>query len=767
MMNFVKRYVFDRKVLLTGLTVSFCLFFSVTANAQLDSLTLKLEQAQSLEEQVDIYHQLSRYFETISPDTSLYLAEAALSLAQKAEYERGKAKAYLNIASYYSHNKRFNFDSLDYYLQQSVAIFRAEQDSLGMAGAYFSIGFSCYSNDNYHIAEKYCNEAVLIFEALEVKLPLAQSLSLLCEIHNYMGNNTLAMTQCYRALDIYEELEAEKFKPTLYNTMASVNYDLKNYDRAKSYLLLSIELAQKYELAHELSSAYISMGEVLRSTEDFQGAMDYFRRSLNLDRQNEDNAGISYAYLNIGKTLVLQGEYERAISLLEGALEISEDFGDLLLQARASLELGKAYYNLKDMEKAFDFLNKSLAYAKRVGLGTLLQECYINMANYYYSVGELENALVYFKFYDLEKERLYEQESAKRIAEMETVYELNKKEQTISILRQENQIQVLQSNERKMVNYGLILGVVLLSGLGMVLYSKYQLKNKANLELEKQKEAINLQKAKIEKQRDEIINKSKLLEESKQDITDSIMYAKRIQMSLLPEREHLKNLFPDSFVFFRPKDIVSGDFYWIHEVGEKVIVAVLDCTGHGVPGAFMTVLANSILNELVLENCVNAPNVILSVMDTKIREALHQNLQHEDASSDGLDMAVCIVNRSSMEVNYSGAQMPIFITHQHSLMQLNPNRHSLGGTLFREKSFSNQSVKLSRGDMIYLASDGFQDQFGGPRDKKFLRVNFKSLMEKIQHEPTPRQSQVIQEAFDRWKGEQTQTDDVLVIGLRI
>lgn len=362
---------------------------------------------------------------------------------------------------------------------------------------------------------------------------------------------------------------------------------------------------------------------------------------------------------------------------------------------------------------------------------------------------------------------MYEEESQKRMAELSTRYRLKEKEQTIALLQQKNQIQELQANERRIVNYGLILGVILLSGIGMVLFSKYQLKTRANRELEAQKEAINQQKEKIEKQRDEIVVKSKLLEESKQDITDSIMYAKRIQLSLLPEREHLKHLFPDSFVFFRPKDIVSGDFYWIHEVGEKIIVAVLDCTGHGVPGAFMTVLSNSILNELVLENCVNAPNVILSVMDTKIREALHQNHPNENASTDGLDMAVCIIDRSNLELCYSGAQMSAYFTRQGELQQLKPNRHSLGGTFGSEKNFSNHCIQLNHGDMIYMASDGFQDQFGGPNDKKFLRTNFRSLLQQIHQEATPRQGQVVEEVFERWKGQQVQTDDVLVLGLRV
>lgn len=753
------------EVYVRSLIFLFLFILSGQLQAQLDSLSRAYEQATSLEEQSDALNDLFYYFEHRRPDTARYLAQQALAMARKAEYKKGIALSYLHLAEYYCHNNYYVFDSVDSYLKKSIAIYQAEQDSAGMANAYYSIGQSCYHNDNFNLAVQYCQTSANLYEAIDDKLKLAHVLSLLCDIHNYMGDNELATKQCMRSMTIYNELDMEEHKPALLNTMGSINYDLRSYDKAREYLLFSMELSRKYNNDYELSAAYISMGEVLRETEDYEGALEFFRRSLALDRSNEDDRGMSYAYFNIGKTRILQGENERAISLLEGALEIAEDFGDLMLQTKASLELGRAYLNLNQLEKAFDFLNRSLQHAKKIGTSPILKDSYLNMANYYYRVNDLEQALVYFKFYDLEQNSLYELESAKRIAEMETVYELDQKEQEIEQYQRDKAIQELQANERKMVNYGLILGVVLLSILGMVLYSKYQLKTKANLELERQKEAINIQKVKIEKQRDEIVSKSKLLEESKQDITDSIMYAKRIQLSLLPEKDQLKHLFPDSLVFFRPKDIVSGDFYWIHEIGDKIVVAVLDCTGHGVPGAFMTVLSNSILNELVLENCISSPNVILSVMDTKIREALHQH--HEDASSDGLDMAVCIIDRKTLEVSYSGAQMPVYVTHQESLIQLKPNRYSLGGSFFSDKNFSNQCVKLNRGDMIYMATDGFQDQFGGAKDKKFMRSNFKTLLESIHLETVSKQSVLIQEVFENWKGDQTQTDDVLVMGIRV
>ena len=734
----------------------------------IDSLNQRLERALTLEEQSYILANLSEEYEYENIDTVLYLAQSALKLAQQAASDSSIARAYLHIASYYGHLQRFNFDSLDYYLAQSLALYAAAEDSLGMANAYRYISFTCHQSDNYPLAIQYGRQALDIYEQLDRPELQAVMLSQLCEIQNYAGNNELAMKHCVAAQRIFDAIQKEREKAILFKTMGSVNYDLGNYSKAREYLLLSVDLSQQYNDSYTLSSAYIGLGQVMREQQGYEEALDYFQRALAIDEVQGEQHGMGYAYYNIGKTYVLQGENNEAIDLLEDALAIAEDYGDLSIQTRALLELGKAYYNIDDLDQAFLYLNQSLQFARGIkGSNTILQECYFNLAKYYGKVNELENALVNFRLYSLEQNRFNQEQSAKRVAEMQALYELEEKDRDIELLQQENQIQVLQANERKLVNYVLTLGLVFLFGLGLLFFSKYRLKAHANRKLELQKEAINDQKQKIEVQRDEIIVKSKLLEENTRDIKDSIEYAKRIQLSLLPDRNALKHLFPESFTFFQPKDIVSGDFYWLYETPDTVVVSVLDCTGHGVPGAFMTVLANATLNQLVIENKVTAPHVVLSHMDTQIREALRQRDDVEDTNTDGLDMAICFIRRDTLEVCYSGAQMPIYYTHDDELCTLHPDRYFIGGAQYSEKYFTNQCVQLQRGDTLYLATDGFQDQFGGPRDKKFMRNRFRHLLQDLQEKPIAQQAQHLEETFCRWKGEQVQTDDVLVMGIRL
>ena len=739
---------------------------------EVDSLAYALQQASSLEDQANILIDLSRYYEPIFADTALVFAQRALETSQKASYDDGIAQAYLLIASYYGHFQHYNFDSLDHYFSRSLTIYQSNADSLQMADAYYYMSGTCSENDNYPLAHSYGENAATLYLQLEQEEKRANALALLCEVENNTGNNALAMKYCTASQRIFDAIDKESEKAGLFKTMGSINFQLKNYEKSKEFFLLAIGLAQKYGNTVTLSDAYVGMGQALRATQEYDDALNYFNRSLALYQRSDNERstlGTSYAYYHIGKTYLLQGNNEKALGLLEEALETAEIYGDVSLHALSLLELGKAYYKLDDLDQSFSYLNEATQEAQGIKgtyANVILQECYLNLSKYYNQVGNLEEAMVNIRRHTLELERMYQEQASRQVAEFQTVYEVDEKTTRIESLQQQGKIRELEYEQRKLVNYVLISGILFLVGLGLVFYSKYRLKIQANRKLEKQKTSINQQKQKIEKQRDEIVLKSQLLEENSRDIKDSIEYARRIQLSLLPARSQLKHLFPESLIFYQPKDIVSGDFYWLHETEDTIIISVLDCTGHGVPGAFMTVLANTILNQLALENKMASPNVVLTLMDTYIREALRQK-DAENPNNDGLDMAVCFIDRHTLMVEYSGAQMPMYYFSRDTLHQLNADRYFIGGAQYSEKFFTNQPVQLERGDTLYMASDGFQDQFGGSKDKKFMRSSFKELLTCLQSQPIAQQHQKIERTFYDWKGEQVQTDDVLVVGIRL
>lgn len=740
---------------------------SVAQSFVADSLNRALDQATTLEDEADAWLQLADYYENQNLDTTYYLIQQGLEAARKSSYNSGLADSYVRLASYYAHHVNYSFDSLNRYLGRGVAIFRAEGDSVGIAGAYQRVSQVSFFSDYYMIALQYADSARVYYQLMNQRRSLADILSLLCEIQNRLGNNVIALNHCTSALDIYAELGVESKRAPLNQTIGVINLDVQIYDKAMDFLLRGVTDAKAFDDTTTLSAAYIGIGEVNMATGEYDVALEYFHRVLSIN-QVYKTKDLAYAYFNIGKTYRLQNQSKEAIPLLEEALSMAKSEENRSLQAKSLLELGKVYYELDELDQCFSYFNQSRQQAplNTVGSNEILRDCYRQLAKYYSRIGDLENALINMGLYDHEQRRAYQLETARRFAEMETVYESEELDNQIEVLQLENQNQALQAYERDLINYFLVISLLVLFGLGGLLYSKYLVKVRVNRKLEEQKDAIENQKVEIEQQRDEITDKSRLLEESSRDMKDSIEYARRIQLSLLPEKGEIKHLFPDSFVFHRPKDIVSGDFYWVYENTDMVLIAVLDCTGHGVPGAFMTVLSNSVLNQVVHETKVPSPNNVLSLMDTRIREALRQS-EAEDTNTDGLDMAVCMINRHTLEVCYSGAHIPLYFTHQEKLCKLEPSRYFIGGGRVKDKYFTNQCKQLQRGDMLYMSSDGFQDQFGGPKDKKFMRSRFRELLESIHPLPTAQQYEKITQTFDRWRGEQIQTDDVLLVGLRL
>jgi len=270
------------------------------------------------------------------------------------------------------------------------------------------------------------------------------------------------------------------------------------------------------------------------------------------------------------------------------------------------------------------------------------------------------------------------------------------------------------------------------------------------------------------KQEKEVVEKIKVeLETKNKDITDSINYAKRIQEALLPAKKAILEKLPETFIYYKPRDIVSGDFYWFTETSDCYIIAAIDCTGHGVPGAFMSLIGSTLLNEIINNNGVSIPAEILSKLNSKIIKILHQ--QYSDVSSyDGMDMGICCITKDKTLCRFAGAQRPLYIVRNNELTELKGNTTSIGGhDTETNKTFTEHEVNILPGDMLYLFSDGYSDQFGANNRKKFTTKRLKDMFIEISQLDVKEQRLQIENSFREWKGEERQLDDVLVIGVRV
>lgn len=272
----------------------------------------------------------------------------------------------------------------------------------------------------------------------------------------------------------------------------------------------------------------------------------------------------------------------------------------------------------------------------------------------------------------------------------------------------------------------------------------------------------------------EITHKQRIIEKQSRDLLDSIIYAQHIQSAMLPKKESIKNVFSDAFVFFRPRNIVSGDFYWFNTKNHRSILAVIDCTGHGVPGAFLSMIGNDLLHKIVTFKGISEPDRILQQLHLEMRFTLRQK---ESGNEEGMDMAVCTIHQvppdledlfGKPRIEFAGAKNSLVYIQEGEMKEIKGNKAPIGGFLYEEElEFTKHVIDMPKPTTIYMFSDGYQDQFGGKDKRKFMVTRFRKLLVEIHKQDMAQQEQILSQSLEQWMGEHAQVDDILVVGAQI
>ncbi|HEV7231723.1 MAG TPA: SpoIIE family protein phosphatase, partial [Bacteroidia bacterium] len=376
--------------------------------------------------------------------------------------------------------------------------------------------------------------------------------------------------------------------------------------------------------------------------------------------------------------------------------------------------------------------------AREMSDPVMISEAEISLSEAYALKKDFEKAFHYSEEYQSLHDSLLNSDNLKRIAEAQSLYDSEKRQRRIELLE-------INAKEHRLINGVLVVGSVLLFALVLLMFNRYKLKNRSHKLLEHQ----NL-----------------LIAQKNKDITDSINYARKIQDAMLPTMQEINAAFPECFLIYYPKDIVSGDFYWFSERGGKKYIAVVDCTGHGVPGAFMSMIGNDMLSDAVAEKSLSDPGEILASLNQHVKKSLRQN-DTDSGSRDGMDAAICVFDQDLGKMKFSGANRPLYLIKGAELLVINSTKTSIGGHTPLEQVFQSFEFDLRKGDTVYLFSDGYCDQFGGQAGKKFTTKRFRDLLGEIKNEPMRTQEQILREQFISWKQNNEQVDDVLIIGIRI
>ncbi|MFC2116035.1 tetratricopeptide repeat protein [Bacteroidota bacterium] len=532
-----------------------------------------------------------------------------------------------------------------------------------------------------------------------------------------------------------------------------------DYEKALEYyqesLRLFLEYLEEYPDAPDgmrgVAQTYLNIGIAYKEMGDFGLSLENYRRSLQKYESLDDRAGMANAQKNIGMVQMQGGAYEESLQSSLAALEIYQEIGQRKEEGELLQNIGKIYYLWKRYSEALDYMNRSLEISRQLNLKREMFDVYRDVSNVHKDMGNYRLALENYELYNILKDSSIREENLKQISELETKYETEKVERENVLLNTQNALQEAK-NKRQRIFLISVIGISFIILLfGFITYRQYQAKKKANILLEEQ----NIE---IKHQRDQIF-------QQKQEITDSIQYASRIQNAILSP-ETMLNKLQDHFILYKPRDIVSGDYYWMTLKDNKTIVAAADCTGHGVPGAFMSMLGISFMNEIVNKSDTKQANEILNQLRGNVISSLGQTGEEGEAQ-DGMDLALCVIDTSAMKIQYSGAYNPLYLIRNGEILEYKPDKMPIGIHRMKSDSFSNHDIDVQVGDALYMFSDGYVDQFGGTRQKKFMTKNFKELLLRINKKPMNEQKEILDKTILDWMGDVEQIDDILVLGLRI
>ncbi|MCE3227775.1 MAG: hypothetical protein K0S32_2326 [Bacteroidetes bacterium] len=516
----------------------------------------------------------------------------------------------------------------------------------------------------------------------------------------------------YKALLIKND-DAENKMISNYRQIGVLYRDRKQYDSAEKYFKLSIAGAEKSNIPALLASNYNSLALLYEKTNQDQKALDVYLKSIELKRQLKGRElALATSLANVTTIYLRLKQLDKAEKCIMEAELISRP--------------------TNDKKSRLDILFRMRDFLKVKRNSEKLIQC--------------DDEIIEIQ------EALHKKDVAEQTAEMEAIYQNEKKSKEIAEANlKNNSLQKdldYKDRERKIF----IIGTILLLGLLGVATKMY-------LEVRKGNRKLNLKN-------EEVLQQKQIVEHQNKEIIDSINYAQKIQRAILPAEDEFRSIVGDSFVLFKPKDIVSGDFYWCCEKDGYTFYATVDCTGHGVPGGFMSMLATSLLTEVVLEKNILEPREILTALREKIIASLKQK-GIAGENKDGMDMTVCRINKNRTELLAGAANNPVWIKRGNEMMILKADKIPVGYSHSVEQKFTQQKVELQKNDTVYSFTDGYADQFGGPKGKKFKYKQLEEFLFSVSSQPLQKQKELLESEFNSWKGNLEQLDDVCVIGVRI
>lgn len=559
------------------------------------------------------------------------------------------------------------------------------------------------------------------------------------------------------------------------NKIAFIYWENGNVKEAVNYFLETVPLNERIRNYNDIKAVYSNIALIYSDMDRLDLTLEYFYKSLEVRKKMNSKAEVAAGLIDVAYIHTALNQTEKAIQLLEEALSLSKEVNNPRLILNSLKLLSQNYDKLGNTAKANEYSGMFAVYEQQLATQQIKKEAEAKIVKseadaerekmqraqqeLLMSLRELQakakqDSLSFIVMTKQDSLKKAEEEALRRQTEIDLLNTDRELKET-KILQQQ-----AQARAQWLIIYSALGFLVVVIIATIAIYKNYRDKKKAN-------ELLNLQNIEIQNQRDHI-------QKQNENINKSINYAQGIQKALLPPQTSLQEIFPDSFIFFRPRDIVSGDYYWFKELTSgfgsnektgKIAISAIDCTGHGVPGAFLSMIGYNLLDDIVYRG-ISKPGEILRELNNGIRRTLRQD---ETENRDGMDMAICVVDMNSKVVEFSGAKNPLVYVSNDEVFRIRGDKESIGGGMgYMENEFTTHSIRIEGSTWFYMFSDGFIDQFGGGDGRKFMIKNFIDFLAGISILPADQQREMLKNALKDWLGTKyTQVDDILVVGFKI
>lgn len=645
-----------------------------------------------------------------------------------------------------------NFSEAIDYFSRSARLASKINFKTGEGLAYKKIG-DVYLHINENVrAKEYYNKALVLFKQSEALYQIAITLNCLGNLEETAGDYNEALKHYLSYLDYSEKINSKYDIAIAYNNMAIIYADMNDLKKELAYNFKALKIRETLNDKWQLAASYNNIGVAYQNVDHYELAIPYYNKALELRTKINDTAGVAAVYHNLAICYKYSGDIKRAEKFYLEALETQKKLNDKSEVALTYINLGRFYSELGQFNKCLNYLNGALQLTTTLGLTGYRADVHESLYEAYHAMKKPSEALFHFQKYIELRDSLNNVEQSKEFTRIEMQNKFDKE----TSVRQAEQtkkdaLQKQQQLQQKIITISISVLLLIITVFLFFVYRSYKQKQQANVIITQQKQEVESQKH--------------LIEEKQKEIIDSINYAKRIQSAILAREEDIKNFFPESFLLYKPKDIVAGDFYYFETTATHVFYAAADCTGHGVPGALVSVVCSNALSRCVKEFNLYDPGKILDKTRDLVLDTLKKSGQDV---KDGMDISLLVKDRQTGNYFWAGANNPLWFIKDgiKEISEITANKQPIGLS-DSPAPFTTHKLNINAGDRLFLFTDGYADQFGGPKGKKFKYKQLENLLVSISAKDVDKQKKLLNSTFENWRNGHEQVDDVLIIGIKV